>query len=200
MYNKNYVKIFALILTLTVLQTYNCKGQSTDTPYNVSINIGTGFTRYVTALPQTGLDRNSFNIAGRIMWEPEHLLSIGIESGYIPLYSLDVDNYSTIFGTTDVELSLTAIPFFLTFGMKIFPHFIIYGGVGGASLNSTADYFENRVVSTSWTNAYQLSCEYIFYEKKGIEFGSEFKWINFSKIEDSALLLQIKMKYILYSY
>ena len=84
--------------------------------------------------------------------------------------------------------------------MKIFAHLKIYGGVGGALLNSTADYFENKVVSTSWTNAYLLSCEYIFYDRKGIGIGSEFKWMNFSKIEGSALLLQITINYILYSY
>ena len=30
----------------------------------------------------------NYSIAGRIMWEPEHLLSIGIESGYYRLYSV----------------------------------------------------------------------------------------------------------------
>ncbi len=197
----NFVKkIFRLSYFIIILFNSEYKGQTTDTLYNVSLNIGIGLTRYVTALPQLGLDKNSFNITGRMMWKPEHLLSVGFESGYVPLYSLQTNDYNSVFGTTDVYLSMFAVPVFLTFGMEVIDDFIIYGGVGGASLNSTADYFDNRVVSASWTNAYELAASYSFYGTKSIELGGEFKWYNFSKVEDSALIVQITLIYNLFSY
>ncbi len=194
---KKILFIFSFIVLL--FNTEN-KGQQKDILYNVTVNVGVGFTRYVTALPQFGLNKNAFNITGRVMWKPEHLLSVGVESGYVPLYSLRANNYNSVFGTTDVDLSMIAVPIFLTFGMEILDDIIIYGGVGGASLNSTADYFDNRVISSSWTNAYELAASYVFYKNNSLELGSEFKWYNFSKVEDSALILQIALKYDLLTY
>jgi hypothetical protein len=193
-------KILSVLYFIVIMFSTEYKAQTDDTLYNVYANIGVGFTRYVTALPQLGLDKNSLNITGRIMWKPEHLLSVGFESGYVPLYFLRANNYNSVFGTTDVDLSMIAIPIFLTFGMEVFDDFIIYGGVGGASLNSTADYFENRVVNASWTNAYELAASYSFYGTKNLELSGEFKWYNFSKVEDSALILQIAIMYNLLSY
>ena len=34
------------------------------------------------------LNKNGFSGTIRLMWEPEHLLSIGIESGYLQLYDI----------------------------------------------------------------------------------------------------------------
>ena len=200
MQNNFIRKIFHFFFFIVILFNSEYKGQTTNTLYNVSFDIGLGFTRYVTALPQFGLNKNSFNLTGRIMWKPEHLLSVGFETGYVPLYNLRTDNYNSVFGNTDVDLSMIAVPVFLTFGMEIFDDIIIYGGVGGASLNSTADYFDNRVISASWTNAYELAASYSFYKTKKLDFSGEFKWQNFSKVEDSALILQITIGYNLFSY
>ncbi len=194
------MKILSVLFLLTIFVSKDITGQNKDSIYSVTIDVGGGFTRYVTLLPQIGLDKNSFHVTGRIMWKPEHLLSVGIESGFVPLFKLNANNYQSFFGSTDVELSLNAVPIFLTFGMDIFENFRLYAGVGGASLNSTADYFDNKVVSSSWTNAYELAASYMLPISSGLNLGGEFKWYNFSKIEDSALLLQIVLRYNLISY
>ena len=193
-------KILSILYFLVIFVGSEIRAQNIDSLYSVSLNIGFGFTRYVTLLPQLGLDKNSFNVTGRIMWRPEHLLSVGIESGYVPLFKLNADNYQSVFGSTDVELSLTAIPIFLIFGMELFENLEIYAGVGGASLNSTADYFDNKVVSASWTNAYELAASYSYQVKDNLKLGGEFKWYNLSKVEDSTLILQIAIMYDLFSY
>jgi len=200
MLNDFLKKILSILYFLVIFVSSEIGAQSNDSLYTVFLNVGFGFTRYVTSLPQIGLDKNSFNITGRIMWEPEHLLSVGIESGYVPLYNLNANNYESIFGSTDVELSLNAIPIILIFGMELFEDFEISAGVGGASLNSTADYFDNRVESSSWTNAYELAASYSYQLVDNLKLGSEFKWYNLSKVEDSALILQIAITYNLFSY
>ena len=193
-------KIFYCFCVSVIFFNAENKAQSTDSLYSVTLNVGVGYTRYIGSFPQTGLDKNSYNITGRIMWQAEHLLSVGIETGYVPLYFINVGNYQSAFGSTDVDISLIAIPVFLTFGMDIIENVKVYAGIGGAILNSTADFFDNRVVSSNWSNAYKLAAAYSFSIGDKFNLAAEIKWYNISKIEDSALLLQAALSYRLISY
>lgn len=194
---KNILSIFCFIAILFVNKY---KAQTNDSLYNVSVNVGFGYSRYLASFPKIGLNKNSFNITGRIMWEPEHLLSVGVETGYVPLFFFQTNDYKLVDGSVNVDLSLVAIPVVIIFGMEIFEDFKIYAGVGGAALNSTADFFENKVVSSSWSNAYNLSVAYSHKIAINLNLGSEIKWYNISKIEDSALLVQISILYNVFSY
>ena len=62
----------------------------------------------------------NYSIAGRLMWEPEHYLSLGIESGYYRLYSLDVNSSDD---STSVHILNVAIPIQLVISMKFFENF-----------------------------------------------------------------------------
>ena len=64
------------------------------------------------------------------MWNPEHLLSLGLESGYQYLYSLDVSDYDTEFGNTNVTASMYTVPVFIVFSMKVFPNIKLSAGTG----------------------------------------------------------------------
>ncbi|MCB0747595.1 MAG: hypothetical protein KDC90_09030 [Ignavibacteriae bacterium] len=185
---------------MAILFVNEYRAQPNDSLYNVSVNVGFGYSRYLASLPKIGLNKNSFNITGRIMWEPEHLLSVGVETGYVPLFFFQTNDYKLVDGSVNVDLSLVAIPVVIIFGMEIFEDFKIYAGVGGAALNSTADFFENKVVSSSWSNAYNLSVAYSHKIAINLNLGSEIKWYNISKIEDSALLVQISILYNVFSY
>ena len=193
-------KILSIFCFIAILFGNEYRAQTNDSLYNVSVNVGFGYSRYLASFPKIGLNKNSFNVTGRIMWEPEHLLSAGVETGYVPLYFFQADNYQSVYGSANVDLSLVAIPVLLTFGMEIFEDVKIYAGVGGAALNSTADFFENKVVSSSWSNVYKLALAYSYQIADHLNLGSEIKWYNISKIEDSALLLQISISYNIISY
>jgi len=200
MLNKLKKTFLLIIVPIIFLFNSECRGQVNEPLYNVCLELGSGLTRYVTSITRLGVNKYSFNATARIMWQPEHLLSVGFETGYMPLYSIQVDDYQSAFGTAEVDLSLSAIPIMMTFGMKVYENVKVYGGVGGAILNSSADFFENKVISSSWTNAYALGISYNYKLNKKINLGGEFKWYNFSKIEDSALLLQIIFTYNLVTY
>lgn len=200
MLNKLKKTFFLTFSSIIFLLNSEYLAQPNEPLYNVSFELGSGLTRYVTSITRLGVNKYSFNATARIMWQPEHLLSVGFETGYMPLYSIQVDNYQSAFGTAEVDLSLSAIPIMMTFGMKVYDNIKVYGGVGGAVLNSSADFFDNKVISSSWTNAYELGVSYNYKLNEQINFGGEFKWYNFSKIEDSALLLQILFTYNLLTY
>jgi hypothetical protein len=62
---------------------------------------------------------NEFNYSfvGRIMWEPEHRLSLGIETGYYRLYTLNFN------GPAQSRVVNSAVPIQLVIGMRIHKHF-----------------------------------------------------------------------------
>ncbi len=67
--------------------------QSNDTTYSLSTEVGVGYSRFFTTMDYDDLSKNGFSGTVRVMWNPEHLLSIGLETGYQYIYSIDVSNY-----------------------------------------------------------------------------------------------------------
>lgn len=107
-----------------------------------AVYAGIGPNYYFNNL-QIGKDLvNSFNysIAGRIMWEPEHLLSVGIESGYYRLYTLDGN------GAAQAHFANSAIPIQLVVSMKFLKSFYFNFSMGQTKLinkvtrQNTADF------------------------------------------------------------
>ena len=92
------IKIIPVVAAIIACSTFP---QVKDTTYTISTEIGIGYSRYFTSIDYTDLNKNGFSGTLKIMWNPEHLLSIGLETGYQYLYSVDVGDYSTEFGTTD---------------------------------------------------------------------------------------------------
>ncbi|MCL4280070.1 MAG: hypothetical protein KJZ60_10410, partial [Ignavibacteriaceae bacterium] len=95
--------MYLKILIALALMTSAVLPQVNDTTYSLSTEIGLGYSRYFTTMDYNDLNKNGFSGTVRVMWNPEHLLSIGLETGYQYLYSIDVSDYDTEFGTTDLS-------------------------------------------------------------------------------------------------
>jgi len=82
----------------------------------------------------------NYSIAGRIMWEPEHLLSVGIESGYYRLYTLNGN------GAAQAHFANSAIPIQIVLSMKFLKAFYFNFSLGQTKLinkvtrQNTADF------------------------------------------------------------
>jgi hypothetical protein len=71
---------------------------------------------------EVGTDRVNevnYSFIARAMWEPEHRLSLGFETGYIRLYSIK----GTTSALGDVNIANIAIPLQLVISMKFFKRF-----------------------------------------------------------------------------
>ena len=79
----------------------------------------------------------NYSVVGKIMWEPGYNLSLGIESGYYQLYSMDIDA-----GNGNVRIANAAIPIQIVVSMKFFENF--YG-----SFNLGQSILKNLVTTTS---------------------------------------------------
>lgn len=192
-------KIIGMIL-ISISLVKILPAQDTIIPRNINLNLGLGYSYYLTSLEYKNLHRRPFVLTTRLMWQPEHLLRIGLESGYVPLYLIETKDAQSVFGETDVNISLDAVPILFIFSMAFHPKVEIFGGIGGFILISEMDSFDNKVSSTSWSNGSVLGSSLWAFEKGNWCVGVEVKTYYISKIDDWDLLLQLRLQYKLFSF
>ena len=88
----------------------------------------------------------NYSVVARIMWEPEHFLSLGLESGYYRLYTVKTPEAGNVF------ISNSAIPIQIVVSMKFLKSFYFNGSLGQSILLNEAHSqsygnFDARTVS-----------------------------------------------------
>ena len=192
--------VFAtLIISLAACfsQTYS---QSDDSEYAVTAYINAGYSRFISELDYNDLNKNGFSGTIRLMWEPEHLLSIGIESGYLQLY--DISTQLTIQDTITFNGSseLTAVPILAVYSMELFENFKISVGSGMFLLTSKVDALGNPVNSNQVSTGVLGSASYFYPISHTLSLGGEIKYYLINKIEDGDLTLQFSLQYRFLTY
>jgi hypothetical protein len=194
------IKIFFTVLFIIVF-SLKCFSQSADTTYKVNAILGLGYSYFLTSLNNlVGFNANSFNATAKIMWQPEHLLRVGIESGYLSFYSYKQSSFTSEYGTTDIKSSLSAVPIILVFAMELFDKLEVSSGVGVYFLFSEIESFNNKVSSSVFSNGYYSSLAYSHPLNNDLSIGGELKYYYLSKIEDADLSLQVVLKYSFLEY
>jgi len=148
-----------------------------------SLTIGLGWTHYINSL-EIGKENATINSAGvsfKFFWEPEHRLSLGLESGFYRLYKVKSKTYTDIAG----QATMSAVPLLLIVRMRIVDHFHLSAGAGLALMFNKVTGIGDKISSTilSLSN-YQFSGSYIYPLKKHWLIGGEFKVLNFGKSND----------------
>ncbi len=174
--------------------------QSSDSLHYLNFDFGIGYGIHFSDLDYEGLIKEQGIGSFNVMWEPEHLLRVGIESGYLQLYSLDSKVYDTIFGSSDVFLTLHGVPIILLSATEILPKFEVIAGIGGIILISEVESFGNNVRSVSWSSAYEFGVSYLTPVAKKLKMGGELKSFYISSTDNFQVSLQLKFKFDFYSY
>ena len=173
--------------------------QTKDTLYSLSVDIGAGYSRYITTLELQNLDQNGYGGTVRIMWHPEHLLSLGLESGYQYLYRLGGQVKLDEAGISDVRASMISIPIMAIFSMKIFPEHLpnleLNSGLGVFLLYNRGYAFGASIKNSQLSIGYSAAVTYLHPLSDFILVGAEIKYSNISKIQDSAVLFQLMFSY-----
>jgi len=196
MFNRIKVNIVFIalisVLTACLSQSYS---QTDDSEYAVTAYINAGYSRFISELDYEDLNKNGFSGTIRLMWEPEHLLSIGIESGYLQLY--DITTQITYQDTITFKGSseLTAVPIITVFSMELFENFKLSIGSGIFLLTSKVDALGNPVNSDQVSTGVLGSASYYYPLSHTIALGGEIKYYLINKIEDGGLNFQISMQY-----
>jgi hypothetical protein len=125
----------------------------------------------------------------RIMWQPDHLLRVGLESGWTRFYSYRVED-NNIKGKVHVQ----AIPIILVFSMPLFQRFNIYAGPGSYFVTSSLNY-ETKTNSSTFGLGWMAAVSYEYPLNNKLALVSEFKWLNCWETKDQSLTLQIHLRW-----
>jgi len=169
--------------------------QLNDTTYSLSTEIGVGYSRYFTTMDYDDLNQNGFSGTVKVMWNPEHLLSIGLETGYQQLYSLDVSDYDTEFGNTNVSASMYTVPIFIVFAMKVLPNIKLSAGSGVYLLFNSGEAFGDELSSNQISIGAHVGASYTYPINNSMAIGGELLYSYFSKLQDQTVAIQFLFVY-----
>ena len=168
--------------------------------YQLNSYIGLGYSRFISDMNFDGLNKNGYSGTLRFMWQPEHLLRIGIETGYYRLYSFEQESIQTEFGATSAQSSLDALPVFLNMTMQIIRPLEIFVGVGPTILFTSFESFGNKSESSQISTSYIIGGTYTHKISEKIKLGGELKYYRINKIEDGTITLQFMFVYNLFQW
>jgi hypothetical protein len=173
-----------------------------DTTYALVVSGAGGYTRNVSKFENEppGLRRDGFIGTFRIMWKPEHLLSLGIETGFTHVYRVDAQNVSTEFGTTDIYTSQNAVPILGLVSMELGRGVVISGGIGVFLLYSESRIFGESTSPFVVSGGITAALAYMVPISHDSALGAEFKWYNMDKFNDNNLSLQVMFSYRLFEW
>lgn len=177
-------------ILMLLLASFVSWGQDAK-PTNWSVGAGLGWFHYINTLDiGAGLaNTDHVGYTFRFMWEPEHRVSIGLESGYYTVYSLDRPASGSIPGGT---AKLTTIPLLLSFRIRVLPNFYLSGGPGMAIMYSNVSVLGNTAESSFLSMAnLHVSAMYRKQISERFDLGGEVKFLNFGKTEDYGYSIQV---------
>jgi len=182
-----------LVLLFMSAFTFNCIAQTTDSSsakknhrFTFYAGAGPNFYFNYLVLAKDYVNEFNYSFVGRIMWEPEHNLSLGIESGYNRLYSVRATS-----GDSSVHIVNAAIPIQVVVTMKFFENFY-------ASFLLGQSILKNKVTTTHLGNADATSISLadfgaaIGYKRlisDHFYLGSEIKGFYSGKLQDKNIAL-----------
>ena len=193
------MKLKIILINLILLSSITF-GQIEDTVYSISTEIGVGYSRYFTTMGYDDLNKNGFSGLVKVMWNPEHLLSIGLETGYQYLYSIDISNYDTEFGTTEFKASMYAVPVFIVFAMKVAPNVKLTAGTGMHLLYNSGEIFGDKIQSNQISIGAHAGVAYTYPINNSMSIGGELIYSYISKLQDQTIAIQFLFVYDFLKY
>ena len=188
------MKYLLLFISLSIASSHAFSQSRSTRTTRYSISAGVGFVHYFNTLRigADKVDENSLGFNGRIMWEPEHRLALGFESGYYTFYSA---SRKTSSGST-AQVSLAAVPILLTIRMRIYKNIFISTGTGVTVLTSKTSVLGSLAENSQTSYAtFQASALYLKPIGKRFKIGGELKFLNVAKTEDSVMALNALVAY-----
>lgn len=177
--------IVVLLMFFLVPSVFADKKDTTKVSKNhYSLAVGIGWSHYINTL-EIGKDNASINSAGlsmKFFWEPEHRLSLGLETGYYQLYNVKGVNG---------QAKMSVIPLLLNIRMRIVDHFYLSTGAGLAVMINQVSGIDSKLTNNilSLSN-YQFSGSYIYPLNRHWQVGGELKVLNYGKTADWMYTIQ----------
>ncbi len=175
-------------------------GQIQEKSRSIQLILGGGLGHYFNTFTNV-LDEDVINnrpsFSGKLSWQPEHRLSLGIESGYYFIYS--TTRIQTDVGAEKLTSKLKVIPIFLSLSMRVINHLEINFGTGWADMVYTVNAAKtksDKVTGKTYSMSnYTTGFTYTYPMGKKLGLGAEFKYLYLGKTEDHHVSLLLNVHY-----
>ena len=159
-------------------------------PFRLLVYSGLGSSYYSSPLKTPGtLDDEQRNRWGiplslRVMWQTDHRLRLGVETGYVGLY-----NYNGKVNDQPARVRVSAIPILAVFSMSVVKRFALYAGTGPYLINSHLNY--NGVArGSTFSIGWMIAGTYTQPITKNLGIAAEVKWYDASQTNDACFVAQ----------
>jgi hypothetical protein len=192
--------LFAVLLTASSL--VHARAGTPDTTYALTLFAGGGFTRNVSHfdVEPDGLQRSGFTGMLRLQWTPEHLLRVGLETGYHYVYGVETPSFTNEFGTTDAKSALAVLPILIVLSMPIIDGLEIWGGAGAGFLSSTVEFFGETTVASSYSPYLYGAVSYMVPIAANWQAGGEVRYVYLDRYLDHNISLQLMVSWKFHTY
>ena len=124
----------------------------------------------------------------RIMWHPDHLLKVGLETGHMTFYSYTFKDSTGLIGKT----KLSAIPVLIEWTMAVTKRLNLFAGSGVYFLNTNLDY-QGRTSSRKLSIGWMAAGSYIHPLSTNVGLGTEIKWMEAAETSNGIVSLQLQL-------
>lgn len=188
------------MVILLVMTSLSLSGQKEARSRALKLTIGGGYGYYFNTFTNV-LDEDVKNsrpsFCGKLMWQPEHRLRIGFESGNYEIYS--TTRIETLSKIQKLTTSLNVIPLFLSFSLKTTKHLDLNFATGAAIMNYSVmvnKSKKSRVEGQSFSLS-NFATGFTWYLPLGnrFELGAEFKYLSLGKTRDNHVSAMLDFSY-----
>ncbi|MBI5010695.1 MAG: hypothetical protein HZB98_13850 [Bacteroidia bacterium] len=189
-----------IVIVLLVINSISVFGHNEPGYRALKLTLGGGYGYYFNTFTNVfdeDVKNSRPSFYGKLMWQPEHRLGIGIESGNYEIYSTTrIESLSKI---QKLTTSLNVIPLFLSLSMKTTKHLDLNIGTGAAIMNYEVivnKSKKNRIEGQSFSLS-NFTSGFTLHISLGdrLEFGSEFKYLFLGKTNDSHISAFLNFSY-----
>lgn len=191
----------ALIIVGIVFMSFpvwRASAQAKDTTYKIAVECGGGYGLSKDSMSQS-VSRYGYSGMLRIMWKPDHLLRVGLETGWLRIASINNEEVKNEFGTVKLNATLTAIPVMTVFEMALW-RLNLYTGLGYYYVMSTIGAEDEELTNTKWNIGFYLALAYKYPLSEKINLCSELKWCSIGELGKTILLAQVFVSYNLFEW
>jgi len=124
----------------------------------------------------------------RLMWHPDHLLRVGLETGYMTFLSYTIKDSAGNKG----KVVLDAIPLLLEWTMAVTKRVNVFAGSGVYFTHTRLNY-AGKTSSKKLSVGWMAAASYIHPLSKNLGLGTEVKWMDAAESRDGSICVQLQL-------
>lgn len=191
--NKVFITTFFFVF---LLFNFSLWGQD-STKHQLRLHASVGGSFNLSGLDNLPEEARKSGFAGTfiIQWQPEHRLSVGLETGLLFLSKIEKEKVRTQFGETSLYSLWQCVPILASFGMRFGENLTVYGAFGYYDVIAVNKSFNNTVATSQLNAGLATAVEYYVPFSGKLGLGIRFAYHNISELEQNLITSQLSLRY-----